>query len=53
MAHNWYAECAKCGKWKLKREMQAIKVGNYNPKHLCWLCDGCFAAMLDELEVSM
>lgn len=53
MAHNWFAECAKCHRHQMKRNMVSVKVGAYSPKQLCWLCSGCFAALLDYLEVSM
>ena len=53
VAHNWYASCAKCGERDMKRNMIALRIGNYNPKLLCWLCQSCFCALLDELEVCM
>lgn len=51
--HYWYAVCAKCGRTHMKRDMRSINVGNYNPKHLFWLCESCFLRLLDEMEVSM
>ena len=55
--HNWYAHCAKCGKVQRKMDMKKLyaSVGTSCPvpKILCHLCQSCFCALLDELEVSM
>lgn len=53
--HNWYANCAKCGKVQLKREMQVLFTAESRylaPRVLCHLCPSCYAAMLDELEIT-
>lgn len=53
--HAWMAECARCKRMGLKAEMERIFVERqrYNPTILCYLCQGCFLAVLDEWEVSM
>lgn len=56
MSHNWYAYCAKCGKVQEKKEMRRLYTTEHTygtPKILCFLCQSCFCALLDELEVSM
>ena len=55
MSHNWYAHCAKCGRLQEKKVMQKLYIGDryHAPKILCHLCQLCFCALLDELEVSM
>lgn len=50
------ANCAKCGHEGMKRNMTGlyVKTSTYDPPRiLCYLCDRCLPALLDELEVSM
>ena len=49
--NNQYAYCPKCNKLMTKRDVNAIKVGHYNPHILCYLCEECFASLLDWLGV--
>lgn len=51
-SNKQYAYCAKCDKLMRKLDMNAIKVGNYNPKILCFLCEDCFISLLDELGIN-
>lgn len=54
MPNNFYAHCAKCGRYERKREMRPLysAVSSSMPPHLlCFLCESCYCAMLDELEI--
>ena len=50
------AQCVKCSRLISKRISTNIlvKSGPYGiPKTLCWICNRCLPAFLDELEVAM
>lgn len=54
--NNRYALCAKCFIAQEKKEMRKILTAEHyygTPRILCHLCQACFCALLDELEVSM
>lgn len=56
MSHNWYAHCAKCDKLQEKKRMRRLLTTDHaygTPHILCFLCESCFCALMDELEVSM
>lgn len=51
-----YAYCAKCDKFELKRKMRPLYTATSSsmpPRILCCFCESCFAALLDDLGVSM
>lgn len=54
--HHWLAECARCKRVGDKRDMQRLFIEKQRyacPTILCFLCQSCFCALLDEWEVSM
>lgn len=56
MANFLCDNCAGCGLYDLKRNMHAIftpssKGSSYNPKILCFFCEGCFANFLERYEI--
>lgn len=49
-----YGHCARCGAYERKRRMRPLYTAmssSLPPKLLCYLCEGCFCALLDGLEI--
>ncbi len=54
--HLWLAECALCKHVGKKAAMQRLYIERKRyaaPTILCYLCKGCFQAMLETLEISL
>lgn len=56
--YEYYTDiCARCGKEYPKRHLNKISYTKSHeiygsPRQLCGLCDPCFTAWLDEMEIS-
>ena len=53
MANMHMAHCAKCGTYDRKSSMVGIYSSRFScPKILCYMCEDCYAAFLDEHELT-
>lgn len=53
--NNRLARCPKCGVLEEKRRMRPLFSAEdryHPPKILCYLCNPCYASLLEELEMS-